>query len=43
MGLVITGGSDEHGYPEGFTRLGKQPVTYDRLEALRKRANSHIQ
>lgn len=39
LGLAITGGSDEHGFPEGFTWLGKQPVTYDRLETLRKRAN----
>ncbi len=37
--LAITGGSDEHGFPEGFTWLGKQPVTYDRLEILRKRTN----
>jgi predicted metal-dependent phosphoesterase TrpH len=36
--LVVTGGSDEHGYPEGFPFLGKQPITEAMLDALRARA-----
>lgn len=37
--LAITGGSDEHGRPEGFHRLGRQPVTeamVSRLQARRR-------
>ncbi|MEQ8675032.1 MAG: PHP domain-containing protein [Aggregatilineales bacterium] len=41
--LVTTGGSDEHGYPDGFPRLGTQPITPQIVEALRQRANNpHI-
>ncbi|MFW5709539.1 MAG: PHP domain-containing protein [Chloroflexota bacterium] len=43
LGLVISGGSDEHGYPQDFPRLGRQPVTYDMLEALRGRADENGQ
>lgn len=32
--LLITGGSDEHGWPEGLPRLGSQPVTRQMLAAL---------
>lgn len=33
--LPITGGSDEHGWPEGFPRLGQQPVSQEMLESIR--------
>jgi len=36
--MAISGGSDEHGWPEGFPRLGNQPVTVEMVEALRGRA-----
>jgi predicted metal-dependent phosphoesterase TrpH len=36
--LVVTGGSDEHGWPEGLPRLGSQPVTPDMVSALAARA-----
>jgi hypothetical protein len=32
--LIITGGSDEHGWPRGFPRLGSQPVTRQMAAAL---------
>ncbi len=35
--LVVTGGSDEHGWQDGFPRMGSQPVTAKMVEALRKR------
>lgn len=35
--LVITGGSDMHGWPTGFARMGQEPVTPEIVEALRKR------
>lgn len=38
-GLLASGGSDEHGWPEGFPRLGAQPVTAHMLEAIALRAN----
>ncbi len=34
--LLISGGSDEHGWPEGFPRLGRQPITPEIVEALRQ-------
>lgn len=40
LNVVITGGSDEHGFTNQFTRLGKQPVTIDMLETLRERATT---
>jgi predicted metal-dependent phosphoesterase TrpH len=36
--LIITGGSDEHGWPSGFPRLGSQPITHATLAALAARA-----
>ena len=36
--LVITGGSDLHGWFHGFDGLGRQPVTQDMVEKLRARA-----
>jgi predicted metal-dependent phosphoesterase TrpH len=33
--IPITGGSDEHGWPEGYPRLGTQPVTREMLESIR--------
>ncbi len=35
--LAIGGGSDEHGWPSGFPRLGSQPVTPEMVSALRAR------
>lgn len=35
--LLITGGSDEHGWQNGFTRMGSEPVTYTMVTALRQR------
>jgi hypothetical protein len=40
FGLVITGGSDEHGWPDGFPALGRQPITRHMLDALRERAST---
>ncbi|RPI34789.1 MAG: PHP domain-containing protein [Chloroflexota bacterium] len=36
--LIITGGSDEHGWPEGFPRLGGQAVPLETSLALKERA-----
>jgi predicted metal-dependent phosphoesterase TrpH len=33
--LPITGGSDEHGWPDGFPRLGSEPVTLEMVATLR--------
>jgi hypothetical protein len=38
--LLITGGSDEHGWPQGFPRLGSQPVTIELVEALKQRSSN---
>jgi predicted metal-dependent phosphoesterase TrpH len=38
LGLLLTGGSDEHGWPEGLTHLGTQPVPPQMITALYKRA-----
>lgn len=35
--LVVTGGSDEHGWQDGFPRMGSQPVTEQMVEALRQK------
>jgi predicted metal-dependent phosphoesterase TrpH len=41
--LVVTGGSDDHGWPVGFPRLGSQPVTVEQVAALKDRStNSKI-
>jgi predicted metal-dependent phosphoesterase TrpH len=37
--LVVTGGSDEHGSGDGFSRLGSQLVTYEMVKALQARAS----
>jgi 3',5'-nucleoside bisphosphate phosphatase len=39
--LVMTGGSDEHGWPQGFPRLGSQPVSLETVSALEARALPH--
>jgi 3',5'-nucleoside bisphosphate phosphatase len=39
--LVVTGGSDEHGSGDGFSRLGSQLVTYEMVKALQQRASSY--
>lgn len=38
--LPISGGSDEHGGPEVFARLGQEPVTPEMVAALRGRARA---
>jgi hypothetical protein len=38
--LLITGGSDSHGDPEG-TRIGEYGIGYEAIEAMRKRAAVH--
>jgi predicted metal-dependent phosphoesterase TrpH len=35
--LLISGGSDEHGWFAGLERIGKQPITSEMLESLRAR------
>jgi predicted metal-dependent phosphoesterase TrpH len=39
--LVVTGGSDEHGSGDGFSRLGSQLVTYEMVKALQARASRY--
>jgi 3',5'-nucleoside bisphosphate phosphatase len=36
--LAVSGGSDEHGWKEGFTRMGSELITYEMVNCLRKRA-----
>lgn len=36
--LALSGGSDEHGWHGGVTRLGSELVTYEMVHALRQRA-----
>ncbi len=36
--LVVSGGSDEHGWNSGLHRLGSQPVTQDVVDRLEERA-----
>jgi predicted metal-dependent phosphoesterase TrpH len=38
FGLLITGGSDEHGWYKPYQRFGQEPVTPAMVEALRVRA-----
>ena len=38
--LPITGGSDEHGGPRDFSRLGREPVTPQLIDALR---DAHVE
>jgi 3',5'-nucleoside bisphosphate phosphatase len=35
--LAVTGGSDEHGWPAGFPRLGTQPVDEGLLTRLKSK------
>ncbi len=37
--LLVTGGSDDHGWPSGFPRLGSQPVSTEMVAALEARCN----
>jgi predicted metal-dependent phosphoesterase TrpH len=39
--LLITGGSDEHGWHPGFPRMGSEPVTPEMVQALRARSDAH--
>ena len=39
--LAISGGSDEHGWPEGFPHLGSQAVTQAMVAELRQRASQY--
>jgi hypothetical protein len=39
--LLITGGSDDHGWPAGLPRLSRQPVTLEQLEAVKNRASEY--
>ena len=36
--LIVTGGSDEHGWPSGFPRMGSQLVPYGVVQQLRGKA-----
>jgi 3',5'-nucleoside bisphosphate phosphatase len=38
--LAVSGGSDEHGWPDGFPHLGSQAVTGAMVNELRLRARS---
>ena len=40
--LPITGGSDEHGGPEHFSRLGSEPVTQEMVSALSERRKARV-
>jgi 3',5'-nucleoside bisphosphate phosphatase len=40
--LVVTGGSDEHGWPSGFPYLGCQPVTYEMVSKLADKAHVRL-
>jgi len=36
--LAVSGGSDEHGWKDGFMRMGSELVTYEMVNGLRERA-----
>lgn len=38
--LVVSGGSDEHGWPGGFPRMGSQVLSYATIKELQQRAAS---
>lgn len=42
FGLLVTGGSDEHGWSPDLPHLGVQPVTRDMVEALRMRHETRV-
>ena len=35
--LLVSGGTDQHGWKDGLRRLGKEPITPDMVAALRAR------
>jgi len=39
--LVETGGSDDHGWPGGFSRMGSELVTYDMVRAMYQRSKRY--
>lgn len=41
FGLVVTGGSDEHGWPAKFPKLGAETITDDVVAALRTRRSGY--
>jgi predicted metal-dependent phosphoesterase TrpH len=43
FGLVVTGGSDEHGWSPDLPLMGTEPVTRAMIEALRARAERYAQ
>jgi hypothetical protein len=42
FGLLVTGGSDEHGWSPDLPHFGGQPVTREMIEALRKRHQTRV-
>jgi predicted metal-dependent phosphoesterase TrpH len=40
--LAVSGGSDEHGWKDGFTRMGSELITYEMVNSLRERAKLYI-
>jgi predicted metal-dependent phosphoesterase TrpH len=42
FGLVVTGGSDEHGWSPDLPLMGTEPVTRAMVEALRTRAQRYV-
>jgi 3',5'-nucleoside bisphosphate phosphatase len=38
--LLVTGGSDDHGWPEGFPRMGSQEVTSEMILRLKDKAQN---
>lgn len=36
--LLETGGSDDHGWPGGFSRMGSELITYDMVKAMQARS-----
>ncbi len=41
LNLLPSGGSDEHGWRDGFSRLGSEPITPEIVENLRKKAKDY--
>jgi 3',5'-nucleoside bisphosphate phosphatase len=42
FGLLVTGGSDEHGWPGGFSRMGSEMITYDMVKAMYARSRKRV-
>ncbi len=42
FGLLVSGGSDTHGWVEGLNELGEQPVTQEMVEKLREKARMNV-